>query len=520
MSLNPELRRRSLLAGTAALVAAPAIIGQRAKAATPAGDLTVAVPDNLITLDPADANDTLSQGCARMMLEGLYGFDKDMKLVPKLAESYSANATATEFTFTLREGVSFHDGTPFDAEAVKFNLERIANPANHLKRQSLLAMLDHVEVIDKVTAKAVLKTPFGAFISTVAHPSLALSSPTAVQKYGQDIGRNPVGTGPFIFTSWTPDTLKVHANPHYRVAGLPGMSSITIRSVPENGTRLAMLRTGEAQYIFPMPPEMIKVVQGDPKIVIVDAPSIITRVASMNTMKKPFDDIRVRQALNYAVDKEAYVKIVFSGHGDVLDSPEPPLLTFYKKQGAWPFDLAKAKQLLAAAGHADGFETEIWGNNNTLTIRGMQFLQQQFAQVGVKLTVTPLEVGVLTAKVYAAPTPEAATVQMDTIGWSSSTGDADWGLRPLFSSDAYPPKMFNVAYYNNAAVDKDLQAALQTADATIRGEAYADVQQRIWQDCPGIWLTVDRILDARAKNLVGAYRIPDGGLLLEDAHFA
>jgi glutathione transport system substrate-binding protein len=196
------------------------------------------------------------------------------------------------------------------------------------------------------------------------------------------------------------------------------------------------------------------------------------------------------------------------------------LLTFYKKQGAWPFDLAKAKQLLAAAGHADGFETEIWGTNNTLTIRGMQFLQQQFAQVGVKLTVTPLEVGVLNAKVNAAPTPEAATVQMDTIAWSSSTGDADWGLRVMFSKDAYPPKMLNIAYYNNPAVDKDLQAALQTADATVRGEAYADVQQRIWQDCPCIWLTVDRILDARAKNLVGAYRIPDGGLLLEDAHFA
>jgi glutathione transport system substrate-binding protein len=501
------------------MLAAPALIGRRAQASGPSGSLTVAVPDNLVTLDPADANDTLSQGVCRLLLEGLYGFDKDMKLVPKLAESYAANATATEFTFKLRQGVSFHDGTPFDAEAVKFNLERVANPANHLKRQSLLAMLDHVEVIDQYTAKAVLKTPFGAFIPTIAHPSLALSSPAAVQKYGKELNRNPVGTGPFTFVSWTPDTMKVQANPHYRVAGLPHVSAITIRSVPENGSRIAMLQAGEAQYIFPLPPEMVKAVQNNPKIAIINTPSIITRGVSLNTMKKPFDDLRVRQALNYAVNKEAFIKIVYSGYADPLDSPEPPQLSFYKKQGSWPYDLAKARQLLAEAGYAGGFETEIWGTNSTLVIRGMQFLQQQFAEVGVKLTVTPLESGVLSAKVFSVPTPAEAGVKLEYIGWSSSTGDADWGLRPAFSKAAFPPQMFNTAYYDNDEVDKALLAALRTADPKLRAVAYEAAQAQIWKDCPYVWLSVDHILDARAANLTGAYRIPDGGLLLEEARF-
>jgi glutathione transport system substrate-binding protein len=518
MSHDLGLRRRSLFAGAATALALPAIVGVRA-AAAPSGDLVVAVPDNLVTLDPGDANDTLSQGVGRLMLEGLYGFDEDMKVVPKLAEAYTANATATEFTFTLRQGVSFHDGTPFDAEAVKFNLERVANPDNHLKRQSLLATLDRVEVVERYTAKAILKEPFGAFIPTIAHPSLALSSPAAVQKYGKEIGRHPVGTGPFVFTSWTPDTLKVHANPTYRVPGMPRVATITIRSVPENGSRLAMLQTGEAQFIFPMPPEMIPVVQNNPKIAVVEVPSIIGRGASLNLMKKPFDDLRVRQALNYAVDKEAYIKVVFSGHGEQLDSPEPPKITFYQKQGVWPFDLAKARQLLAEAGLAKGFETEIIGTNNTANVRGMEFLQQQFAQVGVKLNVSPLEAGVLASRVFSAATPEEATVQMETIGWSSSTGDADWCLRPMFAKAAFPPKMFNVSYYENPEVDKDLQAALQTADARVRGAAYADAQARIWQDCPWVWLTVDHLITARASNLAGAWRIPDGGLLLEDAHF-
>ena len=116
----------------------------------PSGALTVGVSANLITLDPANANDTLSQSAARLLLEGLLGFDKDMKVIPLLAESYDASEDAMEFTFHLRRGIKFHDGTPFDAQAVKVNFERVANPANHLKRQSLLAPLDHVEVVDRV----------------------------------------------------------------------------------------------------------------------------------------------------------------------------------------------------------------------------------------------------------------------------------------------------------------------------------------------------------------------------------
>jgi glutathione transport system substrate-binding protein len=150
----------------------------------------------------------------------------------------------------------------------------------------------------------------------------------------------------------------------------------------------------------------------------------------------------------------------------------------------------------------------------------MQFLQQQFAQVGVKLNISPLEVGVLTSKIWSVSTPEQATVQLRFQGgWSASTGDADWALRPLFSKDAFPQRLYNTSYYDNPAVDKDLQAALQTADSRLRAVAYADAQARIWQDCPWVWLAIVRILDARASNLAGAHRIPDGGLLLEEAHF-
>jgi glutathione transport system substrate-binding protein len=451
------------------------------------------------------------------MMQGLYGFDKDMNLIPVLAESYTANDTATEFTFKLRTGISFHDGAPFDAAAVKANFDRVTNPANHLKRTSLFAMIDHTDAVDPTTVKFVLKNPFGAFVPTIAHPSGMQLSPKAIQQYGRDINRNPVGTGPFKFVSWSADTLKVTKNDKYWKPNLPQVASVTFRSVPENGARLAMLQAGEAQFIYPMPPEMIRVVEHNANITINNAPSIYERYVAMNVMKHPYGDLRVRQALNYAVDKAAFAKVVWSGYEDPADSPIPPHLAFHVAQQPWPYDPAKAKQLLAQAGVGDGFDTEIWANTTTIALRAMQFLQQQLGAVGVRVKVTALEAGLLDSKIWSVQKPEDSQLQLYTGAWSSSTGDADWGLRPLFWTQAGPPKLYNVGYYSNKDVDADLEGALATAEPKKRAALYADAQKRLWDDAPWIFLGVDRSLSAQSKKLSGLYMIPDGGLLIEEA---
>ena len=228
----PAIRRRALM-GALGVSAALPWLGQVTPAQAAANDLVVGVPDNLTGLDPADVNDTLSQSACRLMLQGLYGFDPEMKLIPVLAESYTADDSAKVFTFKLRQGISFHDGTPFDAQAVKANFERVANPENRLKRQSLLAMLDRVEVVDPLTARVILKEPFGAFVNTIAHPAGMMLSAKAIAQFGKEIGRNPVGTGPFTFVSWNADTLKVKKNTGYWKPGLPKVETVTFRSVPE-----------------------------------------------------------------------------------------------------------------------------------------------------------------------------------------------------------------------------------------------------------------------------------------------
>ncbi|MBV9656272.1 MAG: glutathione ABC transporter substrate-binding protein [Acetobacteraceae bacterium] len=519
MTLLPPIPRRFFIGGSAALVAAPALAPLAARAAE-GKSLTIGVQDNLTGLDPADLNDNLSLSACRTMFQGLYGFDKDMKLIPALAESYTANDAATEFTFKLQSNVVFHDGTPFNAAAVKFSLERLANPENKLKRASLLSMLDHVDALDDHTVKIVLKTPFGAFVPTVAHPALMIVSPAAVAKYGRDFNRNPVGTGPFKFVSWSADTLKVERNDKFWRAGYPKLNAVTFRSVPENGARLAMLQTGEAQFIYPLPPELIRVVERNQNISVINNPSIYARYVAMNVTKKPFGDPRVRQALNYGIDKAAFAKIVWSGYEDPLDSPLPPNLAFYQKQGSYPYDLARAKKLLADAGVGEGFTTEMWANNNSINQRGLQFMQQQFGNLGIKLTVTPLEAALLQQKIFTVPSAEESQLQTYLGAWSASTGDADWGLRPLFWSKGAPPRLFNVGYYKNDEVDAAIEGGLGTADASKRGGFYAQAQKLIWEDAPWIFLGVDRNLAGQAKTLAGVYQMPDSQLLIEEGSFS
>ena len=326
-------------------------------AAFAAKDLVVGVPANLTGLDPADLNDNLSQSAARLMFEGLYMLDEHMKLRPQLAESYEASEDAKEFTFHLRKGVTFQDGTSFNAEAVKFSFDRAGNPDNHLKRQSLFVMIAHTDVVDDYTVRVVLKYPFGAFVNDIAHPGALIVSPKSVQQYGKEVTRHPSGTGPYEFVSWSADTLKLKKNEHYWQAGLPKIETITYRSVPENGARIAMLQAGEAQFIYPVPPELIASLKNSPTITVFDEPSILGRYIALNNMRKPFSDPRVRLALNYAVDKQAFIKVVFNGHADPMDSPMPPLLGFYQRQGNYPYDPGKAKALLAEAGYPNGFES-------------------------------------------------------------------------------------------------------------------------------------------------------------------
>ncbi|MFJ5381138.1 glutathione ABC transporter substrate-binding protein GsiB [Cupriavidus sp. CER94] len=483
-----------------------------------AKDAVMAVYSTFTTLDPYDANDTLSQAATKSFYQGLFGFDKDLKLVNVLAESYDVSKDGLVYTFKLKKNIKFHDGTTFDATAVKANLDRVTDPANKLKRYTLFNRVAKTEVVDPYTARVTLKEPFSPFINVLAHPSAVMISPTALKKYGKEIAFHPVGTGPFEFVEWKQtDYLKGKKFAGYWKTGYPKIDTITWKPVVDNNTRSAVMQTGEADFAFSIPFEQAAVLKASPKVDLIDSPSIIQRYLSLNTTVKPFNDPKVRQAINYAINKEALAKVAFAGHAVPADGVVPHGVDYAEKLGPWPYNPAKARELLKEAGYPNGFETTLWSAyNHTTAQKVIQFVQQQLQQVGIKAQVLALEAGQRVERVESVQKPEEAGVRMYYVGWSSSTGESDWALRPLLASESMPPKLLNTAYYKNDQVDADIAGALRTTDRAEKAKLYKDAQQRIWNDAPWAFLVTEKILYARAKRLTGAYVMPDGSFNFDE----
>jgi glutathione transport system substrate-binding protein len=259
-----------------------------------------------------------------------------------------------------------------------------------------------------------------------------------------------------------------------------------------------------------VPYELDAVLRGKPQLEVVAAPSIVLRYLSMNTTQKPFDNVKVRQAIAYAINKEALAKVAFNGYAAPAEGVVPPGVEFNVKLGPWPYDVAKAKKLMAEAGYPNGFETELWSAyNHTIAQKVTQFLQQQLAQIGIKAKITLLEAGQRVEKVESWPDSATAPVRLYYVGWSASTGEADWALRPLLASESWPPKLFNTAYYKSDKVDNDIKSALATSDKTAKAKFYRDAQETIWNDAPWAPLVTEKLLSAHNKKLTGVYVMPD-----------
>ena len=430
-----------------------------AGAAEAKNEITVAVASTFTTMDPWNATDTLSQAVAKSFYEGLFKFDREMNVVPSLAESAESSPDGMQHVVHLRRGVKFHDGTTFTAEAVKANFDRITTPGSTLKRFFLFENVASLKVLDPYTVRFTLKRPNSAFINRLAHPSAVMICPKSLSEKEVSIAFHPCGTGPFVMKNYNPsDVLRVEKNPNYWRAGYPKLDAITWRPVVENSTRVAMALTGEADYAFPLPSEQVKMVKDKGTLRVDVTPSIMLRFVEMNLTKPVFKDVRVR------------------------------------------------------------FEVELWsGYNHTTASKIIQFLQQQLAQVGVKVRVRTLEAGERTSFVESTPQPEQSRHELYYIGWSSSTGELDYAVRPVLATSSFPPRGSNESYYSNPAVDQALFYALGTTDREKKSAIYAQMQETIWKDAPWIFLVSEQNIAASSKALHGFYIQPDSSFNFEEA---
>jgi len=484
--------------GTQAPSDAPAGTG----AATDSGNgrnLVIAVNNNFITLDTHASRDSLTNSVNEIMYESLVRYDDDLNLVPNLAERYEISDDALVYTFKLKEGITFHDGELLTAEVVKANIDRVMNPDKALRQARTFSYAEEINILDDYTLEVKLRQPYMAFLSRLE--AFRIISPAALENEDK-LPKNPVGTGQFRFVEWVEgDHMTVEKNPDWRNADQIQVDTITFKFVPENGTRVAMLETGEADIIYPMPNEMVSKIEANSDLVLEVRDSTVCRYVTMNQNVEPFDDVRVRQALNYAIDKDAFIAVVKGGYGNKLNSAMSPVLPYYVEHEEYAYNIEKAKELLTEAGYPDGFEATIWGNTESETVRGMNFIEQQLSLIGVKLNVMPLEEGTLSTKVYDT-TPETTELQMWYVSWSAM--DPDNAIRSTFHSEMYPPTGANTNYYKNLTLDEAINNGNASTAFEQQYQYYKIAQDEIWNDAVWVFMGVDQSLLAMNSRVTGA----------------
>lgn len=472
-------------------------------------------PDNL---DVQDTTQNSSASVDKCIFEGLVTLDPNMKIANLLAKSWEVSDDAKEFTFHLQEGVTFHDGEAFNAAAVVAAFDRVLNPESTLRRAGYFnAVLESVEEVDEFTVKFVALFPFAAMVATLAHPAGGIPSPKAAEAAGQEFGTQPVGTGPYKFVSWVRgDTITLEANADYwnpdLAASVPVM---TIRGVSEPGAQSIAVQSGDAAFAGPIAAPQAQLLRQTEGIEVTSVPGLTVYWVTLNNQKEPLNDVKVRQALNYAIDKNAVLQAASLGEGYVVDSPIAKDTWGYASVGGYEYDVEKAKSLLAEAGLGDGFETTILCSiihrDRAVAVQGM------LQQIGVNAEVNQLESAALTEE-YSKPVEETS-LQMLMSQWSPSTGDADWAIRPIYSKDQWPPVGSNRGFFSDDEVESAIQQGLELSDPVARADAYATAQQKIMDQAANLFLYAPDYLGALSPGAGGCLTQADGVVYLRSAHW-
>lgn len=474
--------------------------------------LEVAVEVDPSTLDPHLVADVPTESMIRNIYSNLVRFNAHMEIVPDLAIHWSISDDGCTWTFTLRDGVTFHDGTPLDAQAVKLSFQRLLDPETRAVRRSLHGDIQHIHVVDELSISFTTERAAGTFLHRMAHPSAGILNPYAAMDLKEEFSFNPVGSGPFRVEEVIPgERVVLTAFPEY-YKGVPVLSTLVMRVIPEASVRSLMLQSGEVDIALRVPTEHLPLLERHPDIQVEKTETTMTMYIAMNNAREPFTDVRVRQALNYAVDTGAIIQYVLNQRGRIADAPISPVTWGYSSTGVYEYDPEKAKMLLEEAGYADGLTLSLWTpvGRYLEDVHVAETIQAQLAEVGVTVKVTAWEFGAYISEL------RRGDFDMVLLGWSPSTADADWGLYPVFHSTQWPPAS-NRAHYSREEVDELLEAGRHEVDEKVRRQIYEKVQQIILDDAPWIFLWYGDQIVAHRKDVQGLEILPLEHILFEGA---
>ncbi|HUX40668.1 MAG TPA: ABC transporter substrate-binding protein [Rectinemataceae bacterium] len=472
-----------------------------------AGDqktINVALSADITSLDPMGHNDIYSEKVSFLVFNRLFKLNTNFEAVPDLVAKWS-NPSPREWLLTIKKGVKFHDGSEMTSADVKFSLDRSKTMANV---KHVLAEVESVAVVDKYTVKVTTKGPFAPFLFTLAHAGASIVSKKYVES--GDNWKNPIGSGPYKFVQWSSgDKVVLQKNPNYfDKADMPIADQIVFKIIPEATSRTIALQTGDVDVVATLDPNDIDKVKADKNLALYTKPSTDIQYLGMNVDKPPFDNVLVRRAFNYAIDKDAILIVALNGAGEVASSIIPRSLMGWKA-GPYTFDPAKAKELLKQAKYDPNQTIKMWvfGDNGK---KVSEVVQSNLADIGVKVDIEVFELG---AFIQAT---NSGDQQFFKLGWTSNP-DPDSMLTPLFSKGSIGSQ--NRTRYVNDQVEKLLAAGRVELNLAKRKQIYNNISDIVMQDATWVPLyTGNNTIAANAK-LQGVELSPQGLWNLEKLHY-
>jgi len=482
------------------------------------GTLTWGRGGDSVTLDLAQATDGESIKGGIQVLENLVIFRKDsMDVEPQLATSWEVSKDGLIWIFKLRKGVKFHDGTPFNANAVKVSFDRVIDK-NHpfykygtWRYPSLgLGPVKEVKVIDEYTVSLRTEKPYAPLVANLALWLCPILSPAAIEKYKEDIGRNPVGTGPFKFVKWIKDDqIIVERNDNYW-GQKAYLDRIILKSIPEVSARFMALQSGAVDIADDLDPDSIEMAKRNPNFKMIERPSVNVGYLAFNTKKPILGNKLVRQAISHAIDKQTIIKTIFRGLAIPAKNPFAPSMWGYNyKIADYDYSVQKAKDLLAKAGYPKGFDIELWAMPVSRAympepVKTAELIQGYLAAVGINAKIVRYEWGV-----YLDKTAKGEH-DLCMMGWLGGNADPDNFLYGLLSSDSAKPPAANIAFWENPEFDKLVKDAQTVFGKEKRAPYYLKAQEIFHEDAPWVPLAHSTIVRIYNKKLHDVPLRPNG----------
>lgn len=454
------------------------------------GNVVVVIPQDLDYLDPQLAVAAGTSEVLFNIFEGLLKPNEKGELYPAVAESYEVSPDGLTYTFKLRSGVKFHNGQAVTSADVKFSYDRLAGIGTGKPLSTAFGSVQSIEAPDPSTVVIKLKENNSSFLT-------ALTAAIIPNGY-EDSNKQPVGTGPFKFKEYLPgQRLVVEKFADYYVKGVPSLDQVEFRIVTDPEAALLALKSGEVDIYPRIGTEKLEELD-DAAYTKLSAPQNLVQLMTFNIARKPFDDIRVRQAINYAVDKDEIIQGVALGKGTKLGSNISPVLAKYYQPGledTYPTDIDKAKSLLAEAGYKDGFETTLSvPSNYQFHVDTAQVIAQQLEKIGIKVKIETVEWAVWLDRIY-----KGRDYDLTIIGLDGKLNPYD--ILNKYLSDARN-NFFN---YKSEAFDETLKAAVKEIDDAKQVELYKKAQTILAQDAAAVYI-MDPNLNVALSNKLAGYK--------------